>query len=125
MPRILIVDDEKDLIDILILLLQMHNFEIFSTDDGEETIDLVKKLKPDVVLLDASLKNGIDGKFISRSLKEDDETADVPVIVCSGYLMSDDFKRLCQADDYIAKPFDIEYLVEKITQFSHAPGVST
>ncbi len=115
-PRILIVDDDKEVRGLLKEILTNAGFYIFSAETGEEALLKVRQSKPDLVILDIALP-GISGMKASQILKQDPETGYIPVILLSGKCKSasDISDGLNQgADDFITKPFSKNVLVARI-----------
>lgn len=115
MKRILVVDDDKDILNILKLILQMNGFEVMVTPNGEEALAKSLSYSPQLVLLDVFL-SGSDGRDICNVLKEHPLTKDIPVVIFSAHSNLQDVLKVCNADDFISKPFDINELVDKINQ---------
>ena len=113
MKRILVVDDDKDILNILKLILQMNGFEVMVTPNGEEALSKSLSYSPQLVLLDVFL-SGTDGRDICNVLKENPLTKDIPVVIFSAHSNLEDVLKVCNADDFISKPFDINELVDKI-----------
>ena len=115
MKRILVVDDDKDILNILKLILQMNGFEVMVTPNGEEALSKSLSYHPQLVLLDVFL-SGSDGRDICNVLKGHPLTKDIPVVIFSAHSNLQDVLKVCNADDFISKPFDINELVEKINE---------
>lgn len=113
MKRILVVDDDKDILNILKLVLNMNGFEVMVTPNGEEALAKSVSYSPQLVLMDVFL-SGTDGRDICNILKNNPRTKDIPVVMFSAHSNMQDILEVCNADDFIAKPFDIAALVEKI-----------
>ncbi len=113
MKRILVVDDDKDILNILKLILQMNGFEVMVTPNGEEALTKSLTYCPQLVLLDVFL-SGSDGRDICNLLKGNPSTKNIPVVIFSAHSNFEDVLKVCDADDFISKPFDISELVEKI-----------
>ncbi len=113
MKRILIVDDDIDILDVLKVVLKFHGFEVISTQQGNDVISKSLSFSPNLILLDVFLA-GIDGRDICNRLKENSDTKEIPVIMFSAHSSKDEILQYCSADDFIAKPFDINDLVGKI-----------
>ncbi|MDQ6762407.1 MAG: response regulator [Bacteroidota bacterium] len=113
MKRILVVDDDKDILNILKIVLKMNGFEVMVTPNGEEALAKSVSYSPQLVLLDVFL-SGTDGRDICNILKNNPDTKDIPVVMFSAHSNMQDILQVCNADDFIAKPFDIAELVEKI-----------
>lgn len=113
MKKILVVDDDPDILSVLEILLSMKGFEVASIARGDDAIPKVKSFKPDLVLLDV-LISGHDGRVICKELKSTDETRNIPVIMLSAHPAAAEKMEEYAADGFIAKPFDVNYLLEKI-----------
>ncbi len=115
--RILLVDDEKDLVYAVTLQLEAANFEVLPAYDGQEALDKVRKEKPDLIILDLMLPK-IDGFKVCRMLKFDEKYKHIPVILFTARAQESDKeigKEVC-ADSYITKPFDPQQLLSKIKE---------
>ncbi|MDD9877178.1 MAG: response regulator transcription factor [Magnetovibrio sp.] len=110
--RILVVDDEPDIREIVSLMLEDAGYEAFSTGTGEGVLDLVRKEHIDLVVLDLGLP-GVDGLTLTRSLKEH---VDVGVVIISG--RGETTEKIIGleigADDYLSKPFEPRELLARI-----------
>lgn len=113
MKKVLIVDDNNDIVWVVETILKRYGFEVLSTLKGEEVMSKTKKHNPQLILLDVFL-SGIDGIEICNTLKSTPETMDIPIIMFSAHANSDDVMKFCKADDFVAKPFDTNELVRKI-----------
>ena len=115
--KILIVDDEPDVLKVIIFRLKKMGYEVISAVDGEGVLDLIKKEKPDFIFLDLRLPK-ISGSEICLSIKNDQELRCIPVIIITA--SSDKIKEIakeCKADGYILKPFNPDELISKIKSF--------
>lgn len=128
--KILVVEDDLDLVELLSFNLWKAGFQVGTANDGIEALKNARTLSPDLILLDLMLP-GLDGFAVCESLRRDAMTASVPVIILTA--MSSQLSRLTGlesgADDYITKPFSLKVLLERIEQRlrsahtrSHVPG---
>ena len=115
MAKILIVDDNPDVLQVLQLLLGTRGFEVQGTTKGEETFDLVNEFQPSLIFLDVHLA-GMDGRDISRQLKTTDETKHIPIILFSANIIKDITLKESLADEFVPKPFDIHELILKVNK---------
>ena len=115
MAKILIVDDNADVLHVMQLLLGSRGFEVATTTKGEETYDFVNSFQPHLIFLDIHL-SGMDGRNISRELKTADETKHIPVILFSANIIKGSTLQESLADEFIAKPFDIHELLLKVNK---------
>lgn len=113
MKKVLVVDDNSDILWVVETILKRYGFEVMTTLHGEEVMDKTKQFNPQLVLLDVFL-SGIDGIEVCNTLKSTPETRDIPVILFSAHTTGNDVLKFCQADDFVAKPFDSNELVKKI-----------
>ena len=112
--RILIIEDDPDILEILNIIFKEEGYEVFLSDDGRE-VSAINEIKPDLILLDIRLKNsGQNGTSICARLKSDSETKKLPVILVSTEANLSALSKECGADAYIHKPFDIAYLSSKV-----------
>jgi two-component system response regulator VicR len=112
--KILIVEDDPDILNILEFIFSDNGYEVELSNDGEKT-DHLAKIKPDIILLDIRLENsGRNGATICAALKAGWETHDLPVILLSAEAELKQISKTCGADDYVAKPFDLEDLIYKV-----------
>src|ERR1043165_7071579 len=113
--RILIVDDDRKILDLLLDLLKLEGYEVATAVDGAQAIDLALSFNPDIVVSDVVMPN-VGGLELCRHLKEDPHTAYVPVLLISGLATSDDANiegLHAGADDYLELPFRNEELLVK------------
>lgn len=113
--KILIVDDEKDIVKMIDYSLQKEGFRTIAAYDGEEAIELVKKDHPDLVILDLMLP-GVDGLDVCKILKKEETTASMPIIMLTAKTKEPDkiVGLELGADDYITKPFSPRELIARI-----------
>lgn len=118
MKRILVVDDDQDILDALKVILSMDHYNVTGTNKGEEAVTLVHGSHPDLILLDVLL-SGMDGRDICRKLKAERATKNIPVIMISAHPDAAISTRQAGADCFVAKPFDIDDLLFRIE--NHLP----
>lgn len=113
--RILIVDDEPSIRDMLAFALGGAGFETSRAADGKETLLAIAEQQPDLILLDWMLP-GISGVELARRLRKDQKTAEIPIILLTAKTEEDDKIQGLDAgaDDYITKPFSTRELVSRI-----------
>jgi DNA-binding response OmpR family regulator len=115
--RILIVEDEKDLVEILTVRLEASGYQVIPAYDGQEGLDKAKKEKPDLIILDLMLPK-MDGFKVCRLLKFDEKYKKIPIIMFTARAQEQD-KKLGEevgADAYIVKPFEPAALLGKIKE---------
>lgn len=112
---ILVIDDEKSIIDILDVSLKKEGLSVLSALDGLEGFEIANQEKPDLILLDIMMPD-IDGYEVLERLKEDENTADIPVIFLTARVENEDKVKGLEAGavDYITKPFFIKEVLARI-----------
>lgn len=117
--KILVIDDDPDILLALQALLEDAGYNVEVSEQMQnillaacDTSDL-----PDILLLDMLL-SGNDGRKITEQLKSQDSTKHIPIILFSAYPSAGDYAHLAGANDFIAKPFDIDVLLAKIEQYT-------
>lgn len=116
MNRVLIVDDNTDILWVVEVILKRYGFDVLTTLKGEEVLSKTKSFAPQLILLDVFL-SGVDGIDVCNTLKSTPETKNIPIIMISAHTNFKEIKKFCKADDFIAKPFDANELVKKINHF--------
>jgi two-component system, OmpR family, alkaline phosphatase synthesis response regulator PhoP len=113
--KILIVDDEKDIVKMLDYNLKKEGFRTVSASNGEDALDLAFKEHPDIILLDLMLP-GMDGLEVCKALKKEGKTASVPIIMLTAKTQEADkiVGLELGADDYVTKPFSPRELIARI-----------
>jgi len=111
--KILVVDDDEDVLLFIGILLQQSGFEVLKARAPLEGLTLAREQKPDLVLLDIMMP-GMDGWEVSRRLKE---TSNVPIVFVTAKASAEDrMKGMEMGDDYVVKPFDAHELVVRIRE---------
>lgn len=113
--KILIVEDEKDIIKMLEYNLKKEGFKVIVAGDGEDAIDLAVRQHPDLILLDLMLP-GMDGLEVCKALKKETKTGSIPIIMLTAKAQESDKVVGLElgADDYITKPFSVRELAARI-----------
>ncbi len=113
--KVLVVDDDLDLLKMLKLRIEVEGFEFMAAKDGQEMLDLLKMKRPDVVLLDIILPK-VDGYTALREMRAKEEFKDIPVIILSAKEKKKvgDLFALENIAFFVEKPFDAGDLVQKI-----------
>ncbi|MGB7033355.1 MAG: response regulator [Syntrophobacteria bacterium] len=116
--RILIVDDEPDIVEALQTRLEQENFECLTSYDGNGGLELARAQKPDLIILDIMLPN-LDGYKVCRLLKFQKELKRIPIIMLTARDKAEDrlLGEQTGVDYYMTKPFSMDKLVGKIKQF--------
>ncbi len=111
--KVLIVDDEHDLVHLVKISLEKNNFSVLTAHDGEEGLDKAKSEQPDLIVLDILMPKK-DGWTFMRELKATDGIKNIPVIMLTIREQLKDVFELEGVRDYVVKPFSAEELVTKI-----------
>jgi DNA-binding response OmpR family regulator len=121
MLKVLIVDDDNDLLEMVSLILQTHGMEVLSLNDHTDFFTALSNYKPDLVVLDIYL-NDADGRELCRQLKKTEEFSGTPVLLYSAGHISPSSIEDCQANDFLQKSFNISVLLNRIHQQVPQPG---
>lgn len=102
--KVLVIEDDVFLRDIITRMLDSHNYHVLQAETGEEALTMLEKEEPDIILLDIILP-GIDGFEVLREIKEDNHRKHIPVIIISNYGEKEHIEkgRALGAEDYIIK----------------------
>jgi DNA-binding response OmpR family regulator len=116
--NILIVEDEKTLLELESILLTSKGYDVEGAMNGQSALESVANFKPDLVLLDIMIP-GIDGFEVCQRIKDNPATKDIPVIMLTAKKSREDMVRGEQvgADWYITKPFKSAMVIETIQRF--------
>ncbi len=118
--KVLIIDDEPDIREIVRIYLSDEGYDVIEADNGHDGILKAQELKPDLIVIDIMMP-GINGFEVAKHLKDDPNTQDIPIIILS--VLAHDSQYRQGILDYISKPFRQEELVNTIHKiFSNADG---
>lgn len=114
--RILCIEDEPDMIDLIRLILRRKGYEILGANSGPEALALLERERVDLILLDLMMPE-MDGWEVYQRLRANDKTADIPVIVVTAKSQNIDRVlglHIAKVDDYITKPFTPQELIQAV-----------
>ena len=115
MPDILIIDDEKDIVEAIEYNLKKEGFETHKSFDGMNGLRVAKETVPDLIILDLMLP-GINGIELCKSLKKEEKTSKIPILMLTA--RKDDVDKIVGlevgADDYMVKPFSMKELIARV-----------
>lgn len=112
--KILVIEDEPSILEMLRMYLTRAGYEVAVCDNGREAVDIALAEKPDLILLDVMLP-GMDGITLAQEFYSDAELGSIPIIVASALQESrSSFSNFPQVRDFAAKPFNLAALTEKI-----------
>ncbi|GAB4361594.1 MAG: hypothetical protein Kow006_32480 [Gammaproteobacteria bacterium] len=115
---ILIVDDEPNIVLSLEFLMKKEGYQVYTAQNGEEAMTIIREIKPDLVLLDVMMPR-MDGYEVCEAVRQDAELESVRIIMLTakGREVERQKGLSLGADDYITKPFATRDLVEKVSEF--------
>jgi two-component system phosphate regulon response regulator PhoB len=114
--KILVVDDERDLVELIALNLQRSGYEYLVAHDGNTGLEMARKQSPDLIVLDLMMP-GMSGQDVAARLKGDPATATIPILMLTAKSEETDIivGLSMGADDYVTKPFSMKVLMARIT----------
>lgn len=120
--KIMVIDDEPDIVRLVKISLEMANFEVVEAFSGKEALEKLKTTVPDLFLLDIMMPE-MNGYEVCQKLKTDDQTKEIPVVMLTAKGQKGDAEQGLKvgADDYIIKPFDPYELGEQVHEILHIP----
>lgn len=115
--KILMVDDDLDLVDSTRMILSLEGYEMLVAESGTECLEILKNEKPDLILLDIEMPK-MDGWEVCKKIKTDEKTWDIPVVIYTGNSTEEDKKKSLEyADAHINKPSRTEHILEVVNSF--------
>jgi len=119
LKKILIVEDQTDVLKLLSMVLRAEDRQIFLAEKGEDALCIARESRPDVILMDVMLPGEVDGYQATRALKTDPATAGCAIIIMTAKVQEQDRIDAFEAgaDDYLGKPFDLADLKSKVEKF--------
>lgn len=111
--KICILEDDAGIREVVTLLLEGEDYEVFAFSDVSSFMARQMLTEPDLYLLDIRLPDG-NGLEVCQLLKSAEQSSHVPVIMMSAHENVDQIKKSCDAEDFIAKPFDIDEFLARI-----------
>ena len=114
--KVLCIEDEKEMIDLIKLILERRGFEVLGALGGKEGLEVIRREKPDLILLDLMMPE-VDGWEVYRQMKADEQLKDIPVVVVTAKAQSIDKVlglHIAKVDDYVTKPFGPQELLRSI-----------
>lgn len=115
MKEIFIVEDDQDIRELIGFLLESHDFKVETFPTAEDFQNAIVNHNPDLILLDIMLPDG-NGVEICRNLKNTETTTQIPILLMSAHADASILNNHC-ANDFIAKPFDIDDLLSRVNQY--------
>lgn len=116
LKRLVYVEDEREMIDLVRLILGRRGFEVIGANGGRDGLETIRRELPDLVLLDLMMPD-MDGWDVYQQMKADETTRNIPVVVVTAKAQSIDKVlglHIAKVDDYISKPFSPQELTESV-----------
>ena len=123
---IMVVDDNPVNLKLVCALLRRKGYEVYTAGDAEETLAVLRKVHPHLILMDVQLPD-IDGLTLTRHLKADSTTQDIVIVALTAFAMKGDEQkaRAAGCDGYIPKPIETRTFIKTMTSFLEAPQEKT
>jgi two-component system response regulator VicR len=122
--RVVYIEDEQEMIDLVKLILTRKGYQVIGAGGGREGLNIVRKNPPDLVLLDLMMPD-MDGWDVYQQMKADDLTRSIPVIVVTAKAQNIDKVlglHIAKVDDYISKPFSPQELLDSVERVLASSG---
>ncbi|MBI2268351.1 MAG: response regulator [Candidatus Blackburnbacteria bacterium] len=120
MLKILVVDDDEGILEAIRAVFEYTGFEVHTIIDAEEAFQKAKDISPDIMLLDLLLA-GKNGRDVIKQFKKNKSTKNLPIIMISAHPGAEEIAKKNGANDFLAKPFDIDQLLTKIKKHTRKP----
>jgi DNA-binding response OmpR family regulator len=116
--KLLLVDDEPDILELLVLRLEAHGYNIITGQDGKEALDLIKKHRPDLIIMDVMMPPP-DGFDVCKEIKNSEDYKDIPLILLTARCSKKDISKGSDvgADLLLPKPYDPQLLLSSVRNF--------
>lgn len=116
-PSVLVIDDDRDILEALRYTLEDSGYAVLISDTADYVEHLLNaRILPDLIILDVLL-SGRDGRTICRMLKQNKETANIPVIMMSAHPDVDQSVKQVGANAFLPKPFDLDHLLSQVSRY--------
>jgi CheY-like chemotaxis protein len=117
MPRVLVVDDDPQVLRLLRVNFELEGYDVASASGGNEALEAIAAEAPDLVVCDVMMP-GMDGFEVVRRLRADDATSGLPIVMLSAKAMGADMRKGMEAgaDEYVTKPFDPAELIDVVAR---------
>jgi DNA-binding response OmpR family regulator len=123
MKRIIVVDDDEEVLDTIELVLEIGGYEVEPLADAENIHEHIQNFNPDLIILDIVLGK-IDGRVICKEIKSNSKTKHIPVLMMSGLYKAEEINTLdTPPDDFMPKPFKMDVLLEKIEKLINQKAI--
>lgn len=122
--RICVLEDTEEILEIIKIVLEEEQYEVFGFGTVSEFTGNLNHISPDLCLLDVMLPDG-NGLDVCRDIKSAENTKHIPIIIMTANSQIEKMKNECSADDFLAKPFDINVLTDKISRLVNDNSLQT
>ena len=114
-PLVVVADDDRDILELVVFRLERADYEVVQATDGQQALQLVTELRPDLAVLDVMMPK-LNGYEVTREIRRDRETQRIPVILLTAHVQEVDLANGFEAgaDDYATKPFSPEELRARV-----------
>ncbi|MDP3993414.1 MAG: response regulator [Candidatus Doudnabacteria bacterium] len=109
--QILIVEDDPGIVELIKTILESEGYAVWICDKGEMVLEKTKEISPALIFLDLWIPGEMDGAKVTRLLKADEQTRNIPVVIVSAHNDLAEIAREVGAADFLAKPFDLKALL--------------
>lgn len=119
MKKILVVDDQLEVRELVQVTLEVGDYQILTAENGQQAVEIARAEHPDIILLDIMMPgSGVDGLEACRRLKADPATNDITIVMLSAKGQESDIQagKAAGADDYFTKPFSPIALIDKVEE---------
>jgi len=122
LKKILVVDDDHDMVYMIKAMLEKNGYEVITAADGHQALKLVKTNIPDLMIIDLTMPM-MNGWQFSMKVRQDERYKNTPIIVLSGLLVKDASPEQFESSNaYMVKPFDIFKLLDKVKELLQEPS---
>ncbi len=111
--KVLVVDDDLTILEALKIAMEFNDYQVETISKGEEAVLMAQKLQPNIILLDFLL-SGLDGNEVTKKLKDNPLTKNIPIIMLSAHPEAKRIASKIGVDCFLSKPFDLDELFNKI-----------
>ncbi|MFA6084469.1 two-component system response regulator [Mucilaginibacter sp.] len=121
--RLLILDDDKDILDVMKEIFIDEGYEVKTIENGDNILSDVISYRPDIILLDYIL-HGINGGELCHQIKTNEATCTIPIIIVTAYSKVINSLGHYGCDSFVSKPFDITELVQQVNELLNCPKIA-
>jgi len=124
-PKILIIDDDVDLVEVIRLTLESHGLQVIDAQDGATGLEMIKKEKPDLIILDVMMETVYEGFELAQQIRSTKTIADIPIIMLTAVSQETGFKYdkeegILPVDEFIEKPVMPEHLTQIVKKYTNS-----